>query len=71
MSQPANVHPENSSPPAAPQIDLATIALIQSWMAEDATDDPEEIRKAEEELAAFKEAMNRNRAESGEPPLFP
>ncbi len=35
--------------------------LLRSWIAEDATDDPEEIRAAEEDLAAFKRAINENR----------
>src|SRR5437879_658168 len=46
----------------------AAIALLQSWIDEDATDDPEEIRIAEEEWAAFKRQMNENRA--GEEPLY-
>jgi hypothetical protein len=49
----------------------ATIALLQSWIAEDATDDPEEIRKAEEELAEFKRNINAPRKEAGERLLFP
>jgi predicted transcriptional regulator len=47
----------------------ATLALLQSWVDQDATDDPEEIRAAEAELEAFKQAMNENRA--GESPLYP
>ncbi len=42
--------------------------LLQSWIDEDATDDPDEIRVAEQELAEFKRAMNENRA--GERPLY-
>ncbi len=49
----------------------ASIALLQSWLAEDATDDPEEIRRAEEELAEFKRSMNANRAATGERLLYP
>ena len=71
MNQAANAQPDPATQAAAQEIDFATIALLEKWMAEDATDDPEEIRQAEEELAAFKEAMNRNRSESGELPLFP
>lgn len=48
-----------------------TIALLQSWIAEDATDDPEEIRKAEEELIEFKRNMNAPRKEAGARLLFP
>jgi hypothetical protein len=47
----------------------ATLALLQSWVDQDATDDLEEIREAEAELEAFKRAMNANRA--GESPLYP
>src|SRR5438067_11399732 len=31
----------------------ASIALLQSWLEEDATGDPEELRKAQEELDEF------------------
>lgn len=48
-----------------------SIALLQSWLAEDATDDPDEIRRAEEELAEFKRNMNANRAATGERLLYP
>ena len=47
----------------------AAISLLQSWIDEDATNDPEAIRAAEEELKAFKQAMNENRA--AERPLYP
>ena len=46
----------------------ATLALFATWEAEDATDDPNMIREAEEELAEFKKAMNRNRL--GQRPLY-
>lgn len=49
----------------------ASIALLQSWLAEDATDDPSEIRRAEEELAEFKRSMNANRTATGERLLYP
>ena len=54
--------PEDPSP-----IDYATIALLKKWREEDATDDPELIRIAEEELAEFKRAMNENTTSAGEP----
>jgi len=47
------------------------IALLDKWIQEDATDDPEEIRQAEEELAEFKRNMNANRAATGERLAFP
>jgi len=49
----------------------AAIALLQSWMEEDATDDPEEIRQAEEELEELKRDLNANRAATGERLVFP
>ena len=49
----------------------ATIALLDSWLLEEATDDPEEIRHAEEELREFKRNMNAPRKASGERLLFP
>ena len=49
----------------------AAIALLQSWLENERTDDPEEIRKAEEELEEFKRNMNANRAATGERLLFP
>ncbi len=49
----------------------AAIAQIQAWREEDFTDDPEELRKTDEELAGLMHNLNRNRIESGEKPLFP
>lgn len=54
-----------------PAIDTATIDLLMEWRRLDATDDPDSIRAADEEVAEFKRAMNENRALSGEPILFP
>ncbi len=50
---------------------LAAIALLNSYLEMEATDDPEEIRRAEEELGEFKRNMNANRASTGERPVFP
>jgi hypothetical protein len=49
----------------------ATRNLLALWREEDATDDPEAIREAEEELAEFKQAMNEARAAAGARLLFP
>jgi hypothetical protein len=57
--------------PAAPEIDRTTLQLLARWKAEDATNDPAEVRAAEIELAEFKEAMNQSRIRAGEPPLYP
>lgn len=48
-----------------------TVALLRRWEEEDATDDPEEIRKAEVELEELKEARNANRRAGGMRLLFP
>ena len=66
----------NSTLPAAhllsnAPIDTVTLELLAQWRREDATEDPEKIREAEQELAEFKLTMNENRALSGELPLFP
>ena len=47
----------------------ATIALLEQWAREDATDDPTAIAAAERELAEFKAAMNANRPPDR--PVFP
>lgn len=39
-------------------VDTATLELLASWRLQDATDNPDELRAAEQELAEFKRAMN-------------
>ena len=56
--------------PAA-AIDTATLELLAKWKQEDATQNLDDVRAAERELAEFKKAMNENRTEAGEPVLFP
>ena len=65
--------PEESEKPTAVIDDRskAAIALLQSWMEQDATDDPAEIRKAEQDLEELKRNLNANRAATGERPVFP
>jgi len=46
-------------------------AYLRARLAEEATDDPEEIRKAQEELDEFKRSMNATRKEGGAQLLFP
>lgn len=48
-----------------------TAALLRRWMEEDATDDPEVIRRAEEDLAELKRNLNANWAATGEKLPFP
>ena len=49
----------------------AAIAQLRAWMSEEATDDPEEIRKADADLNELMRNLNRNRIDSGERSLFP
>jgi AbrB family looped-hinge helix DNA binding protein len=49
----------------------SSIALLKSWLEEDATEDPEEIRQAEAELQEFKRNMNQPRKEAGARLLYP
>jgi hypothetical protein len=55
--------------PAPPPDNSATIALLQQWAREDATDDPATIARAQQELAQFKAALNANRPP--DKPVFP
>jgi hypothetical protein len=60
--------PKSGTPP--PVLDNSkTIALLQEWAREDATDDPAAIARAECELAQFKAALNANRPP--DKPVFP
>jgi hypothetical protein len=52
-------------------IDTATLELLARWQRQDATDDPEEIRAAEKELAEFKKVTNETRSLAGERILYP
>ena len=59
---------------AAPNVsakNAAAIAYLDRRFSEEATDDPDEIRKSEEEIAELMNNLNRNRIENGERPLFP
>lgn len=49
----------------------ASIALLQSWLEEDATDNPDEIRQAQEELELFKQAINAERERAGTRRIYP
>ena len=61
---------EPEDQPQVPAKNAAAIALLNRWIAEDATDDPEEIRKADADRNEFLQNLNRNRIESGKTPLF-
>jgi hypothetical protein len=49
----------------------ASIALLESWLEEEATDDPEEIRQAQQELDEFKRAINAERERAGARRIYP
>jgi hypothetical protein len=57
--------------PPAQDENAASMALLQSWLAEEATDDPDEMRQAQEELDAFKRAINAEREQAGARRLYP
>jgi len=71
MKQPSIVEPESAPQPPAGSVDTATLELLASWKAQDATTDPEKIRVADDEVEKFMKAMNENRAAAGERLLFP
>jgi len=76
MKQQATTTDPTPMPPVEAQlqpgeIDAETIALLEGWAREDATDDPEKLRRAQKELDEFKRAMNENRAATGERILYP
>jgi hypothetical protein len=48
----------------------AAIALLDSWSAEDSTDDEEELARRDVEFEEFKTNINRWRSEEGRPPAF-
>ena len=58
-------------PPPVASVGTATLELLASWKAQDATTDPEKIRAADQEVDEFMKAMNENRAATGERLLFP
>jgi hypothetical protein len=66
--EPVNT-PDSASPYAGTAENESTIALLEQWAAEDATDDPNAIAQAERELSEFKTALNANRPPDR--PLFP
>ena len=70
-SSEASSTPPIPQPPPNGSIDSATLELLASWRLEDATQNPEDVRAAEQELAEFKRAMNENRTRAGEPLLYP
>jgi hypothetical protein len=52
-------------------VDSVTLDLLANWRRQDATDNPQDIRVAQYEVAEFKKAMNENRALASQPPVYP
>lgn len=50
--------PSGAVPQPACSIDTETLALLEKWAREDATDDPEQLQAARKELDEFKRSMN-------------
>jgi hypothetical protein len=57
--------------PPIPDENAASIALLQSWLEEDATDNPDDIQHAQAELEAFKQAINTERERAGARRIYP
>ena len=53
------------------QRNLNLVELLEQWREEDATDDEEELARRDQEWEEHKTNMNKNRAATGERPLFP
>ena len=58
--------PGTTSAPVIEPKAAAAIAWLNQRIADEATDDPDEIRKADEEVAELKRNLNANRAATGE-----
>ncbi len=76
QSEPSRIGPQgrlpgSATPSAPPSVDTATLDLLSIWQQEDATTDPAQLKAAEEELAAFMQAVNEARTASGEPLVYP
>ena len=56
---------EPETTPKVSAKNAAAIAYLKQRIAKDATDDPEEIRKADAEVQELMENLNRNRVEAG------
>jgi hypothetical protein len=72
MAQHTTKHPNQSNQTdtsKAVHDNASTIALLEEWAREDATDNPAAITQAERELAELKRALNANRPPDR--PVFP
>ena len=75
QSESSQIGPKGRLPGATPivsrSVDRATLDLLSLWQQEDATTDPTQLKAAEEELAAFRKAVNEARTASSEPLVYP
>ena len=53
--------------PDESEVDQATLDLLARWDKEDETNDPEEIRRRNQDFEELKAALNQNRFDSGGP----
>ncbi len=53
------------------RLNAPSIALMEQWLRQSETEDPDELREAEEEARQFKRDMNAPRKEVGARLLFP
>jgi hypothetical protein len=67
----ATIPVEHPAAPKIPAKNAVALAYLRKRIADEATDDPEEIRKADADVEELMQNLNRNRIESGESPLFP
>jgi hypothetical protein len=63
--------PPPADAPTEEKENAASIALLESWLEQDATDDPHEIDKTHEELDEFKRAINAERERAGARRIYP
>ena len=57
--------------PTTPDENAASIALLQSWLAEGVMDNPDDIQQAQAELEAFKQTLNAERERAGARRIYP
>ncbi len=70
VSMPPNQTQEPEAQNELPPLNnAATIALLEQWAIDDATEDPAAIARANQDLAEFKAALNANRPPDR--PVFP
>ena len=58
-------------PPAEQETRGTAADLLRGWLRDEATDDPAQIQKAQEELDEFKRNINANRAAASERLVYP